>query len=326
MNEHVSEHASHSVSRLSLESIEKAAGQIDSAFRNSPQFLAESLSSRLGCKLIVKVETVNPIRSFKARGAQAFVAQRTDVSHFACVTAGNFGQGMAYAARVRGVRLTAFAKSDANTNKLARIRDFGAEVQLIDGDLDEVHSAAREFAAKSGALLVQDGRGPAIAEGAGTIGLELLDWKEPLDAVIAPVGDGALLGGVATCFKKRSPGTRMIGVCSAGAPAMERSWRSGKVQACRPETIADGIAIQTPFAEPLAELRRLADDFLLVEDQTIAVAMKLAHRELGLLLEPAGATGLAGIIAHKTAFQGKTVATVLTGGNLSESQFQILTE
>ncbi len=324
MIDHVSEHAPHSVSRLSLENIEKAAGLIDATFCNTPQFVAESLSSQLGCKLVVKVEAVNPIRSFKARGAQAFVAQRADVTHFACVTAGNFGQGMAYAARARGVRLTAFARSDANANKLARIRDFGAEVRLVDGDLDEVHATARAYAAQSGALLVQDGREPAIAEGAGTIGLELLNWKGPLDAVVAPVGDGALLGGVATCFKKHSPGTRMIGVCATGAPAMERSWRSGKVQACRPETIADGIAIQTPFVEPLVELRRLADDFLLVEDPAIATAMKIAHRELGLLLEPAGAAGLAAIFARRTAFQGKTVATILTGGNLSEEQFHML--
>lgn len=320
--DHDSESSRHSGSRLSFAGIEKAAGQIDAEFRDTPQFMAESLSSRLGCKLVVKVETINPIRSFKARGAQALVAQRADVSRFACVTAGNFGQGMAYATRARGLQLTAFARSDANTNKIARIRDFGADVRLVDGDLDQVHAAARAFATRSGALLVQDGREPAIAEGAGTMGLELLGWKEPLDAVVVPVGDGALLGGIATCFKERSPGTRMIGVCAAGAPAMERSWRSGDVQACRPDTIADGIAIQTPFAEPLAELRRLVEDFLLVDDQAIAAAMKIAHRELGLLLEPAGAAGLAVIFAHKAAFRGKTVATILTGGNLSETQFR----
>lgn len=309
-------------SRLCVSRIQRAAALIDPVFRDTPQFVPEALVRRFGCRLVVKVETINPIRSFKARGAQVLVSQLGGMPHLACVTAGNFGQGMAYAARARGSQLTAFAKSDANPLKIERIRGFGATIRLVDGDLDAVHNAAKAFATEQGARLIQVGREPAITEGAGTIGIELLRWKEPFDAVVVPLGDGALLGGIATCFKVLSATTRMIGVCAAGAPAMERSWRLGRVERCAPDTIADGIAVQTPFAESLTDLVKLVDDILFVSDDAIMEAMRIARRELGIVLEPAGAAGLAALIEHGAQFQGKTVATVLTGGNPSEELFQ----
>lgn len=308
--------------RLSAARIEEATAHISAEFRDTPQFLAENISEKMGCRIIVKVETVNPIRSFKARGAQTFVSRLDHVSHVVCVTAGNFGQGMAYAARSRGLPLTAFAKSDANRSKISRISALGADVSLVEGDLDKVYAAAKAFSDRCGALFVEDGREAAIAEGAGTIGIELMRWKEPIDAIVVPVGDGALLGGIGTYVKHTCADTRLIGVCARGAPAMERSWRTGRVQTHVPDTIADGIAIQTPFAESLAELLHVADDFLLVDEATIGTAMRVAFLELGVLLEPAGAAGLAAIIAHQAVFRGKTVAVVLSGGNPSEEQLR----
>jgi threonine dehydratase len=305
---------------VSVSNIERASGLIEPVFRNSPQFAPEALGRRLGCRLLVKVETLNPIRSFKARGAQVLVSQLPGQPDLICATAGNFGQGMAYAARARGLRLTVFACANANVLKIERMRDFGADVRQVEGNFDAVRSAVRTFATETGALLIEDGREPAITEGAGTIGLELLQWKEPLDAVVVPLGDGALLGGIAACFKARYPTTRMIGVCAAGAPAMERSWRLRQVVSCSPTTIADGIGIQTPFAESVALLGRLIDDVLLVDDPTLIEAMRLAHRELGIVLEPAGAAGLAALLAHSAYFRGGRIATILTGGNPTDEQ------
>jgi threonine dehydratase len=309
--------------RYSVTRIQQAATLIDPQFLDTPQFVPEALARRLGLRLVVKVETVNPIRSFKARGPYALMAQLTGTPHLVCVTAGNFGQGMAHAARARGLKLTAFAKADANALKLDRMRGFGARVELVEGGLDQAHEAAKAFADAHGALLIQDGRVPAIAEGAGTIGIELLRSREAFDAVVVPLGDGSLLGGIAAAFKALSPKTRMIGVCAAGAPAMALSWRSGRVESRPARTMADGIAIQTPFAEPLAELRRLVDDILLISEEAIVDAMRLAHRELGLALEPAGAAGLAALIEHGGGFRESTVATVLTGGNPTEEQLRL---
>ncbi len=309
--------------RLSVERIAQAAGLIDPVFLDSPQFRAESLERRLGCRLVVKVETMNPIRSFKGRGAEYLVATLEGRPHLVCTTAGNFGQGMAYACRKRGLTLTIFTSLHANSLKVERMRALGAEVRQVGEDFDEAHAAARAFAADSGARLVEDGRDAAIGEGAGTIGWELLRWPEPLDALLVPLGDGSLLAGIARWVKAHRPATRMIGVCASGAPAMERSWRAGRVVDLeRADTIADGISVRSPYPEALADLTGQIDDVVLVGDETLVETMRLAHRELGLVLEPAGAAGLAALVAHRERFQGQLVASILTGGNITAEQMQ----
>jgi threonine dehydratase len=309
--------------RLSLERIAEAATVIDPVFLNSPQYLAESIGQQLGCRLVVKVETLNPVRSFKGRGTEYLTASLHGRPHLVCATAGNFGQGMAYAARKREIPLTVFAAMNANPLKVERMRALGAEVRLIGRDFDAAHEAAQAFAAERGARLVEDGREPAISEGAGTIGLELLRWPDPFDAILVPLGDGALLAGVARWVKSHHPGTRMIGVCASGAPAMERSWAAGQVQELeRTATIADGIAVRSPFPEALADLTGLIDGILLVEDSVLVTAMRSVHQELGVVLEPAGAAGLAALLAHREQFQGQLVAAILSGGNITVEQMR----
>ncbi|MDQ5858463.1 MAG: pyridoxal-phosphate dependent enzyme [Acidobacteriota bacterium] len=305
--------------RLSLERIAEAATVIDPVFLDSPQFLAESLG--LDCRLVVKVETMNPIRSFKARGTEFLMASLDGASPLTCATAGNFGQGMAWSARKRGLPLTVFTAVDANPLKIERMRSLGADVRPVAEDVDAAHAAARVFALETGARLVEDGRDREIAEGAGTIGAELLRWPEPLDSIVVPLGDGALLAGVARWVKAHSPATRMIGVCASGAPAMEMSLRSGRrCELLRTSTIADGIAVRSPFPEAIGDLTGVVDDVFLVEDEAIVEAIRRAHRDLGLVLEPAGAAGLGAVLTHRDRFVGRLVATVLTGGNATAEQ------
>ena len=309
--------------RLSVERIEQAAGIIDPVFLNSPQFRAEALEKQLGCRVVVKVETLNPIRSFKGRGTEYLAATLSGRPHLACATAGNFGQGMAFAARKRGLRLTIFASATANPLKIERMCALGAEVRLVGDNFKVAHSAAKAFAAENGAELIEDGRVPAITEGAGTIGLELLRWPEPFDAILVPLGDGALLAGVARWVKAHRPATVMIGICASGAPAMERSWRARQAQELgRDETIADGISVQSPYPEAVADIVGLADDVLLVEDHALVSAMQHAHRELGVVLEPSGAAGLAALMTYRERFKGQLIGTILTGGNLTDEQMK----
>ena len=309
--------------RLLLERIEQAAGVIDPVFLNSPQFRAEPLERQFECRLVVKVETLNPIRSFKGRGAEFLLATMNGRHPLVCATAGNFGQGMAFAARKRGVPLTIFAGVSANPLKIERMRALGAEVRLVGEDFKAAHSAAKEFATTTGAELIEDGRIPAITEGAGTIGLELLRWPESFDAILVPLGDGALLSGVARWVKAHRPATKMIGICAAGAPAMERSWHARRAQESGPtNTIADGIAVQSPYPEAVSDLVGLADDILLVEEQALLSTMQQAHRELGVVLEPSGAAGLAALAVYRERFKGQLVATILTGGNVTPEQMR----
>ena len=310
------------LSRFSLARIERASRDIDPVFLRSPQFVAESLGEALGVELVVKVETTNPIRSFKGRGADFFVRELDDVTvPLVCASAGNFGQGLAYAARRREVGLDVFASLSANPLKIERMRGFGATVQQAGHDFDEAKDAARRYAERIGARYVEDGREPAIAEGAGSLGVELAQWPDPLDAVLVPLGNGALLGGVATWFKAHHPATRIIGICAEGAPSMERSWRArGPVATERAETISDGIAVRVPIPEAVADLQDLVDDIVLVNDLKTIDAMRRLFAHLGLVVEPAGAVGIAALIADPLRLAGKRVATILCGSNLTTAQ------
>lgn len=316
------------IRRISPERIEEAARVIDPVFLNSPQFVSESLSAKLGTRLLCKVESINPIRSFKGRGTGYFVHRLLEgvddaspLPHLVCASAGNFGQGLAYAARSRRLPVTIFAAETANPLKIEMMRAFGARVELAGADFDEAKAAAREFAEGEGALYVEDGREAAIAEGAGTIGLELARSPEPIDVVVVPLGNGALLAGIGTWLRAHSSGTRVIGVCAEGAPSMAESWRAGRViETERAETIADGIAVRVPIPEALEDLRGVVDDVVTVDDEAILSAMRLLHRELGVVVEPAGAVGVAAVMANRERFAGRLVATPLCGGNLTGEQ------
>lgn len=307
---------------LSVERIARAHGVIDPPFRDTPQFAAAVLGERLGCHPVVKVETLNPIRSFKARGAQFFVSELAGRPRLVCCSSGNFGQGMAYAARQRGLALTVFMNAPSNPLKEARMRGLGADVRVIGGGGEDAHAAAQRFAAEHDALMVVDGNEPAIAEGAGTIALELLRWPQSFDAILVPLGDGALLGGISCWCKAYSPDVRMIGVCAAGSPAMERSWRAGEVVTAPARTIAEGIAVDTPCAPAVANLAVLADEVIMVDDAALIAAMRLAHHDLGVVLEPSGAAALAALAVHTDRFRGQRVGIALTGGNVSPEQMR----
>ena len=309
--------------RLSIARIAAAAATIDPVFLHTPQFVCEALGDALGSRLTLKVETVNPIRSFKGRGADHFVTTalaRGERGPFVCASAGNFGQGMAYACRRRGLALVVFVAPDANPMKVERMRRLGAEVRTSapGDDFDAAKDAARRYAAATGARFVEDGLDVEVAEGAGTIAVELLgDGPVVFDAVLVPLGDGALLGGMARWIKAHTPMTRVIGVCSQGAPAMHDAWHGDSPAVTRPATIADGIAVRTPIAAALADLRGQVDDVVLVSDDALVAAMRLVHTHAGLVAEPAGVAGLAAVLeAPSGTYAGKSIATVLCGGNV----------
>ncbi len=311
---------------LSVESIAEAAEVIDPVFRDSPQYVSGPLSERLGLTVVVKVETVNPIRSFKGRGTD-YLLHRLGAEGASCVcaSAGNFGQGMAYAAGKRGSRVTVFCAHNANPLKVARMRALGAEVVLDGDDFDAAKDAASRHAESTGALFVEDGRLAPIAEGAGTIALELCRMDEPLDAILVPLGDGALISGVGLWLRRASPKTRVIGVAAEGAPAMDLSWRAGRVVATDTvSTIADGIAVRVPVVRALEDMRDNVDEVMLVSDEEIVAAMRLLLFDAGLVVEPAGAAGLAVAAKLHDRFKNQRVAVIVTGGNIGEAELKKL--
>lgn len=308
-------------SRVTAARVAQAAGSIDPVFLRTAQYECEPLSEALGVRLVLKVETLNPIRSFKGRGADWLVGQAAAGAPLVCASAGNFGQAMAYACRRRGIPLTVYAATTANPLKLARMRALGATVVLHGGDFDAAKAEARRAAAACDARFVEDGLDVETAEGAGTIGLELLGLDEPLEDLLIPLGNGALYNGVARMVREGSPGTRLIAVQAAGAPAMLESLQQGRlVQYEVIDTIADGIGVREPIAQALADMAGLVDDGALVRDASIIEAMRLLHRHAGLVVEPSGAVGVAAILERPSGFRSRRIGTILCGGNLAESQ------
>lgn len=307
--------------RLKLTNIERAAQLIDPIFLNTPQYRAEALEAALGCRLVVKVETLNPIRSFKGRGASYFVSQVPGDTTLVCASAGNFGQAMAYACRARGVSLVIYASVNANPLKVERMRALGAEVRLHGEDFDAAKLEAKRCAAGTGMRMVEDSLEPATGEGAGTMGVELLRWPEAFDAAVVPLGNGAMLTGIGRWLKAHAPRTRVVGAAARGAPAMYDSWRTGRVVEYESiETIADGIGVRLPIPEVVRDMEGVVDDVLIVSDDAILRAMKLLHEHLGLVVEPSGAVGVGAILEDRARFENQLVATIICGGNLTPEQ------
>jgi threonine dehydratase len=310
--------------RLKIDHIREAAGLIDPVFLNTPQYQADSLSRLVGAKILVKVETANPIRSFKGRGAEYLASKIPKGTTLLTASAGNFGQAMAYACGRRDLALTVYASVKANAFKLERMRMLGATVMLYGEDFDEAKIEAKRVALITGVRLVEDGFDPETGEGAGTIGMELADWNQQLDAVLLPLGNGALACGVGRYLKEVRPNIRVVAIQSEGAPAMLTSWRQQEViRFDSISTIADGIGVRIPIPECVQDMDGIVDDGILVKDASLIEAMHLVHEHLGIVLEPSGAAGLAAILENRNRFREQRVAVILCGGNLTPAQMKL---
>lgn len=295
---------------LTADAVYAARRKIPPAFLNTPDVVDEHLSRAVGRDLVVKVETLTPIGSFKARGASVLVEELDPRRTWVCETAGNFGQALGFLARKRGIPLEVFVSPEVPPVKIERMRELGAVVRVHAG----AEPSARDFAAASDdRQLVVEGLSPAMAAGAGTIGLELAT-AAPFDTVVIQVGDGALASGVACAVKNAAPGTRVVGVCAAGAPAMAASFaarRALKVEGAG--TIATALAITEPVPASLLRLLTYLDEIVAVEEDYLRKAMQLIAGSLGVLVEPAGAAGIAALLQHRERITGERVAVVLTG-------------
>jgi threonine dehydratase len=317
-------HARHDPA-LEPEAIRAAHARIPAAFRDSPQFVHEGLSRELGLEIVLKVETVNPIRSFKGRGTwlalEALVGEGSvgpDRPVIAAST-GNFGQGLAFAARAQGVPAIVFADVNANPAKLDRMRSFGATVIQQGRDFDDAREAAGVRAASTGGYLLVDGENPLVAAGAATIALEVTDAATaraiPLPATAyVPLGNGALIVGIGAWLRHAAPGWRVGGVSAADAPSMVLSWQRGEVvETPAAPTYAEGIACRVPVPEALDMMVGRVDQVLLVTEAELHAAEAGLLAATGITAEGAAAASWAGLLADA----GRTgpALVILTGSN-----------
>jgi threonine dehydratase len=312
--------------RLDLSRIKAAIPRIAPVFRNTPQYVCSPLGEALDCELVVKLETANPVRCFKGRGTETVMARLADTARFkrvVCASAGNLGLALAYSGRCRGIPVTVVAGSNANRYKLKRISASGATVRTVDGDFDDARHAARQIAETEGAFLVEDSDNLDTCEGAGTIGLELIEAGGPLDAVIIALGGGAMATGVGHVFKCLAPNAEVVCVQPKGAPAMALSWRTKSVvETDRVDTIADGVAGRRPIPAVLDDLIAVADHVPLVEEESILAGMQMLYRHAGLVVEPSAALGVAAIMEDPARYRNRRVATIVCGSNVDLADFE----
>lgn len=279
------------------------------------------LDERAACRVSVKLENSQSIGSFKIRGGLNLLAGMSAGDRargLVTATRGNHGQSVAYAARMHGACCTVFVPHGNRAAKNAAITALGARVIEAGHDFDAAMIAAEKHAANSGAVLVHQGREPAMIAGAGTVALEMIEQAQgTLDAVFVPVGAGSLAAGMAVAIKALSPATRVIGVCAENAPAMHHAWHTGERHAfAATETLADGLALRIPVEQTLGIMQALLDGMVLVSEREIQDAIRTYAETIHQMAEGAAAAALAAALRHREAFAGGRVGVVLSGGNI----------
>jgi len=267
-----------------------------------------------------------PTASFKVRGALWALSEKlrtAPVKEVVASSTGNHGAAVAYAAQKLGVKATIFLPEKNNPVKRARIAGSGASiVEKGNEDLAAAWKAAEEYSRNTGAYFLNDATDPVLPAGPGTIGLEILEQMPETQTVYAPMGDTALIRGVAAAIKQTKPSVTVIGVQAETAPSYFLSWKSGvatETETC--STIADGLSTRTPDAGNVAAIRELVDNVVLVSDEDMLRAMALLLLEEHLVAEPAGAAATAAVLKQKV-FDEEQVVTLVTGANVPREMLQ----
>ncbi|MEE2034699.1 threonine ammonia-lyase [Rhodococcus chondri] len=304
---------------VGVEQIRDAAALLEPVVRRTPMLASRALSDRAGVPVSFKCENLQRTGSFKPRGAYNRIA-RLDADErprgVVAASAGNHAQGVAWAATQLGITSTVFMPIGAALPKLAATRAYGATVHLVGHTIDESLSAAEQFAVDTGAVFIHPYDHVDIVAGQGTVGLEIVEQLPDVKTVLVPTGGGGLLGGVAAALAAVRPGVRIIGVQAEGAAAWPRSLDAGRPERLSTmSTLADGIAVGLPGTVPFPLVHRLVDRVVTVSDDALARALVLCMERSKLIVEPAGAAGIAALMSSDLALDGP-VAVVLSGGNI----------
>jgi threonine dehydratase len=302
---------------IGLRDIEEARARVASVIRTTHVDRSDSLSRLVGRPVLLKGEHLQRTGSYKIRGAYNFISRLPDsVQEVVAASAGNHAQGVALAATLTGKRSTIFMPVNAPLPKVEATRSYGAEVRFEGEAVDDCLAVASEYADSTGAILVPPFDDPLVIAGQGTVGLEIAEQAADAEVVVVPVGGGGLISGVATALAHTRRSVRVIGVEAAGAAAMRASLDAGHLASIDElHTMADGIAVKTPSELTLAHVRAYVDDIVTVTEEQISQALILLLERAKAVVEPAGAVGLAAILAGKVPGTGPALA-LLSGGNV----------
>ncbi len=316
---------------ITLEIIKQAKERIGSVIYDTPFSYAPFLSVISESEVYLKKENLQATGAFKLRGAFNRIASLNDEEK-ACgvvaASAGNHAQGVAYSASHFGIKAVIVMPESTPLTKVDGVRYYGAEVILHGSSYDDAYAFAKSYEAEHNMVFVHPFEDDEVIAGQGTIALDILECADDLDAVIVPVGGGGLISGIALAIKEINPAIKVIGVSASGAPALKNSYDLKKViDTTSVRTIADGIAVRDTSPKTLKYILKNVDEFISVDDEEIASAILFLLEKQKLVVEGAGAVGVAALMHNKLEhLKGKKVAVVLSGGNVDVTLLSVIIE
>ncbi|WP_192936555.1 threonine/serine dehydratase [Sinorhizobium meliloti] len=303
-----------------IQDIREAQERLQPHIRHTPLLRAEKIEKAAGCRLYLKPETLQITGAFKIRGAlnKALSLSKEEIANGIIATSsGNHAQGLAYAARMLGVKAILVLPVTTPKIKIENTKALGAEVILFDGDTAARWKRVYEIAEENEYAAVHAFEDPIVMAGQGTIGCEILQDLDDVDTVIVPIGGGGLISGIATAIKETKPSVRVIGAEPALTPKYFHS-RMNKERTSLPlkNTIADGLRISVPGQNPYPIIERYVDEIVLVEDEHIIAGMRALAKDAKLIAEPAASIGVGALLAGSIDVKlDEKVCAVLSGGN-----------
>lgn len=303
-----------------IEDIREAQKRLEPHIKHTPLLRAEKIELNLGCQLYLKPENLQITGAFKIRGAlnKTLSMPKEDIANGIIATSsGNHAQGLAYAARMLGVKAILVLPVTTPKIKIENTKALGAEVVLFDGDTAARWKRVYEIAEENQYVPVHAFEDPLVMAGQGTIGCEILEDLEDVDTVIIPMGGGGLISGIATAIKEINPSVRVIGAEPALTPKYYHS-RINKERTTLPlkNTIADGLRISVPGQNPYPIIEKYVDEIILVDDEHIIAGMRSLAKDAKLIAEPAASIGLGALLSGAVKLKpDEKVCVVLTGGN-----------
>ncbi len=316
---------------LELQKIEQAHQRIKGVVVKTPFSYAPFLSHESGVEVFLKKENLQMTGAFKLRGAFNKVASLSDAERtqgVVAASAGNHAQGVAYSAQHFGIKAVIIMPDSTPLTKVNGVRHFGAEVILAGSNYDEAYAYATTYGAENKLVFVHPFEDDEVIAGQGTVALEILEQADELDAIIVPVGGGGLISGVGAAIKGLNPEIEVIGVSAAGAPALKNSFDAKEpIDSLSVRTIADGIAVRDCSPVTLNYMLECVDQFITVDEKEIASAILFLLEKQKLVVEGAGAVGVAALLHHKLPhLKDKKVAVVLSGGNVDVTLLSVIIE
>ena len=304
---------------VTYDDIVNAQKMQDDVIRKTSLVFSDTFSQLTGSKVYLKNEFEQKTGSFKLRGAYYKIKNLTENEKnkgVVAASAGNHAQGIALASAMEKINCTIVMPKNASPAKIAATKGYGANVILEGKNYDESWTKAQEIAKTTGAEIIHAFDDPQIIAAQGVIGLEIMEQLPDVDEIYVPIGGGGLAAGILMAIKTKNPNVKVIGVQSKSFPSMKNSIDSGKLETVDGGfTVADGISVKTPGKQTFEIIKNMIDEIVLIDDEEIIKAMFLLMERSKVVVEPAGAAGLAYLISKKPS-SGKKVVPILCGGNV----------